>query len=366
MQPKTMHDQQYTTMTRPPPLLRSRPAARVLLVISIIATLNAWAATAIGGAGATFPEPLYRAWALEYQRITGGEVRYEAVGSGAGLARVEHHEVDFGGTDAPLTPAQLDAAQLLQFPTVIGGVVPVINIRGIRPGELRLTGPLLADIYLGRVRHWNDPAIAALNPTLHLPHANITVVHRQEASGSSLLWTTYLASGNAAWREQVGAGLLPAWPNGTGAKGNEGVATLVQRTRFAIGYVEYSFARLHALSDVALRNRSGNFVRARADNFAAAAAFGGWHESGSMLQLPPDAPGQFSWPITGASFILMPRIAPDAEREQAVLRFFDWALHHGGDMVERLDYAPVPQPLLDALPQLWRSFHDSAGRPLWP
>ncbi len=224
------------------------------------------------------------------------------MGSGLGIQRIERRESDFGATDAPLTPQQLQAAGLVQFPVVIGGVLPVINISGVRPGELRLTGALLADIYLGRVRRWNDAAIAALNPGLRLPNSNITVVHRSEPSGSSLLWSTYLSAASEAWRGRAGASTTPAWPTGVGAPGNEGVASVVQRTRFAIGYVEYSFARAHGLSDVALRNHDGHFVRARPDNFAAAVAAADWRESALSVQLPADAAGEFSWPITGASF----------------------------------------------------------------
>ncbi len=336
------------------------------LLLAAAAACMARAATPLSGAGATFPAPLYQAWALEYQRTAGVIVQYEAVGSGMGVERISHHQVDFGGSDAALTVDQLNTLQLLQFPVVLGGVVPVINIRGIRPGDLRLTGAILAEIYSGRIRRWNDPAIAALNPGLTLPRANITVVHRQEPSGSSLLWTGYLSGSSAQWLAEVGASLSPAWPGGTGASGNEGVATMVQRTRFAIGYVEYYFARVHGLSDVALRNHNGNFVRARPDNFATAAAASDWHELSSAQQLPLDAPGATSWPITGVSFILVPRVAADAARERAVLGFFDWAIHGGGQVVDRLDYAPLPQKIVDQLPQLWQTVHDGAGRPLWP
>jgi phosphate transport system substrate-binding protein len=361
MQPKTLPDQHDRWMTA-----RVRGRAYLGLLLAAAAACTAHAAAPILGAGATFPAPLYQAWALEYQRAAGISVRYEAVGSGLGVERITRRRVDFGGSDAALGVEQLEAAQLLQFPAVVGGVVPVINIRGIRPGELRLTGEVLAEIYSGQLRRWNDPAIAALNPTLQLPRANITVVHRQEPSGSSLLWTGYLSAGSAQWRAHIGASLSPAWPSGVGATGNEGVATVVQRTRFAIGYVEYYFARVHGLSDVALRNHDGNFVRARSDNFAAAAAASDWHELSSLQQLPMDAPGATSWPITGVSFILVPRSAPDAERERAVLRFFDWAIHGGGHLVEQLDYAPLPQKIIDQLPQLWQTVHDGADRPLWP
>jgi phosphate transport system substrate-binding protein len=341
-----------------------------LSLIALAATTLARGAptqsTPLLGAGATFPGPLYSAWALAYRAQSGIEVRYDPVGSGLGVQRIEGGEVDFGASDAPLTAAQLRATHLLQFPAVIGGVLPVINISGVRPGEMKLTGAVLADIYLGRIRRWDDPAIAALNPGIHLPGTNITVVHREDPSGSSLLWTAYLSAHSEDWRAHVGAGITPAWPSGVGASGNEGVASYVQRTRFAIGYVEYYFARAHRLSDVALSNRSGAFVRARPDNFAAAVAASGWGGADPTQQLPTDAPGADSWPITGASFILVPQVARDLARERAVLRFFDWALHAGGRNVEQLDYTPLPQELVEQLPRMWQSIEDSGGRPVWP
>jgi phosphate transport system substrate-binding protein len=356
MRSGNMHYQQYSPMTG------------ILGVLLALASVCATAASGPGmvGAGATFPAPLYQSWALDYHQARGATVRYDPVGSGEGIALIQKGAVDFGGSDAPLSPEQLAAAGLLQFPVVIGGVLPVINIRGIRPGELKLTGALLADIYLGRVRRWDDPAIAALNVGLKLPHAYVTVVHRQESSGSSLLFTGYLSASSADWRDRIGAGSTLSWPVGVAAKGNEGIATVVQRTRFAIGYVEYYFARAHALSDVALRNHAGRFVRARPDNFSAAAQAAAWTDPGSAQQLPSDPPGDLSWPITGASFILIPKLSPDAERERAVLGFFAWALHRDAGAVDQLSYAPIPQVLLEQLPTLWQSARDGAGKPLWP
>lgn len=321
---------------------------------------------AVIGAGATFPGPLYQAWALEFKRSHHVAVRYDLVGSGEGLERLERGSADFGASDVPLSAAQLSAAGLLQFPAVIGGVLPVINIRGIRPGELKLSGEVLADIYLGRVRRWDDAAIRVFNPQLHLPHANITVVHRAEASGSSLLYSRYLSASNPRWSAAVGVSSTPSWPVGVGARGNEGVATLVQRTRFAIGYVEFYFARAHGLSDVTLRNHDGRFVRARPENFAAAAQTAQWGDLAAIGQLPSDPPGELSWPISGASFILVPQVARDAERARAVFRFFAWALEDGADLVEQLDYVPIPHSVVGQLPQLWHSARDTAGHALWP
>ncbi len=232
--------------------------------------------------------------------------------------------------------------------------MPVINISGIKPGRLKLTGAAIADIYLGTISKWNDARIASLNPDLQLPDANITVVHRGDASGSSLLWTDYLARASAAWRTQVGSALQPAWPVGVGGDGNEGVASYVQRTRFAIGYVEYAFARAHRLSDVALVNRDGNTVQARRSAFRAAAAAADWNDVGAFRQLPTDLPGAASWPITGASFILLPTAAAQAARTRAARQFFDWALQHGEPIAANLDYEVLPHAAIEAVRQAWR------------
>jgi phosphate transport system substrate-binding protein len=339
------------------------------LAVILAAAACGWqarAGTQIHGAGATFPAPVYAAWAAAYEQAHGVQVSYEAVGSGGGIQRIRQHQVDFGASDAPLTSEELARDELIQFPVVIGGVVPVINIRGIKPGELRLSGALLADIYLGRIRKWNEAPIAALNPTLSLPNTNITVVHRSDPSGSSLLWTQYLSHSSTTWQTRVGAALAPKWPTGTGGEGNEGVASYVQRTRFAIGYVEYIYARTHHLSDVALRNRSGQFVQAGRAAFIAAAETTDWNVAGGFQQLLTDPPGEGSWPVTGASFILLDR-APGRLRNTAqVLLFFDWALHQGEPIAHQLDYAPVPRAVVEQLPALWGTLRDSSGTPLWP
>jgi phosphate transport system substrate-binding protein len=322
----------------------------------------------IKGAGATFPAPVYLEWAVAYERAGGARVSYSPVGSGEGLQQIRNHQVDFGASDAPLTSDELGAAGLMQFPVVVGGVVPVINIMGIKPGQLRLSGEVLADIYLGKVRKWNDAAIVALNPGLALPPTNITVVHRTEPSGSTLLWTDFLSRSSPQWRSTVGTSLTPQWPVGTGGTGNEGVAAYVQRTRFALGYVEYIYGRQHHLSDVALRNHDGRFVQAGREAFssAAAAAGSGWSFNTTYQQLATDQPGAGSWPVTGASFILIAASAEHSANTVEVLRFFDWALHHGEPMVRHLDYAPVPQGVIERMPELWSGLRDPAGQPLWP
>lgn len=324
--------------------------------------LVAFAGGDIRGAGATFPAPLYAAWSAAYGQATGATVTYDAVGSGAGVDRIRRRAVNFGATDAPLPAPELAAAKLLQFPVVIGGVVPVINMRGIKPGQLRLSGDLLAGIYLARIRKWNEAPIAQLNPGLSLPNANITVVHRSDASGTSLLWTDFLARSSAAWQAQIGASSVPRWPSGIGGTGNEGVASFVQRTRFSIGYVEYTYAREHRLSDVALRNHSGQFVRAGRNSFRAAAEAVDWHALATMQQLPADLPGEESWPITGASFILVGSSPDDSASTRAVLQFFEWGLRQGAPIVGRLDYASLPQEALEGLPALWAPLLEQAEK----
>jgi phosphate transport system substrate-binding protein len=335
--------------------------ARTFLGEAVLAiALSAGGSAALGaeihGAGATFPAPLYAAWSAEYERQSGIKVSYEAVGSGAGLDRIRQHTVDFGASDAPLTAQQLVADDLLEFPVIIGGVVPVINISGISSGELRLTGELLADIYLGVIRKWNDARIADLNPHLPLPAARITVVHRVEPSGSSLLWSEYLSRSSGAWRAQVGASLTPQWPTGVGGVGNEGVASYVQRTRFSIGYVEHHYSRMHNLSDVALRNQSGHFVRAGRDAFHSAAEATNWGST-PTAQLPIDAPGAGSWPITAASFILITKgSAPQSGGvvgAAEVVKFFKWSVLQGEPIARKLGYAPLPKRVADELPALW-------------
>ncbi len=349
-------------------IVRVRGALLLWAVAAAAHGLTASAAEQIRGAGATFPAPVYNAWAVAYQQSNGVQVFYDAVGSGEGIERIRQRRVDFGASDAPLTPEDLAGSQLLQFPVVVGGVVPVINISGIKPGELKLTGRLLADIYLGRIKKWNDAAIGALNPGLTLPNTNITVVHRSDPSGSSLLWTDYLSRSSTDWQSSVGASLTPKWPAGVGGSGNEGVASYVQRTRFAIGYVEYIYSRKHHLSNVSLRNRNGRFVQAGRSTFRAAAetADWDWHAAGGFQQLPTDLPGNDSWPVTGASFILIAGSPPTAAKTAEVLRFFDWALHQGEALAGELDYAPVPRTVIDELPALWGALRDSSGQRIWP
>ena len=342
-----------------------RTNAATLLAVLCCSAASA-ATVTLRGAGATFPAPLYQAWGTAYTLKSGVEVVYEAVGSGLGLDRLRAHQIDFGASDAPLTAQELSSEGLVQFPVVVGGVVPIINVTGIPPGRLKMTGRVLADVYLGRIRRWNEAPIAALNPDITLPSANITVVHRSDSSGSSMLWTDYLSRSSESWRSEVGTSLTPRWPTGVAASGNEGVASYVERTRFALGYVEFYYARNHRLSDVAVRNRSGHFVRAGPDAFRAAAKAVKWGSIESMGQLPTDASGPESWPITGASFVLVAGHSGSGERTREVLRFFDWALHEGEPMVHHLEYVPVPQTVVEQFPGMWEAIRDSGGKPVWP
>jgi phosphate transport system substrate-binding protein len=317
---------------------------QALIGQALLAAAPARAAdVAISGGGATFPAPVYLRWAADYQRLTGTAVRYLPAGSGAGVDLVEHGAVSFGASDAPLPDSELAAHRLQQFPAVIGAVVPVVHLDGVGPGALRLTGEVLGDIYRGRVTQWSDAAIAALNPGLRLPSTRITVVHRAEASGTSFLFSRYLAQVSGAWRTEVGSGLLPHWPVGEAGLGNEGVASYVQRTRASIGYVEYAYAQQHHLSSVALRNADGVFVQPDRDAFEAAVQAARWTSSADLTQGLNDEPGARSWPIVGASYILVPQSGAGGQAaSDAVWRFFRWAFEHGADAAIALDYVPLP------------------------
>ena len=298
----------------------------------------AHAAEPLHGAGATFPAPVYAAWGAAYARSTGATVRYDAIGSGLGLELATKGQVDFGATDAPLPPDRLEAAGLRQFPAVIGAVVPVVNIAGIAPGKLVLDAAVLSAIYRGRIANWSDPAIAALNPSLALPDARITVVHRADASGSTWLWSRWLSESDIAWHDALGVGTTLAWPVGAEGLGNEGVASLVQRTRAAIGYVAYAYAREHHLSDVALPAHDGPVVRASRTSFEAAVAAAHWHTAADLAGGLTSQPGSHSWPIVGASYVLVRKDA-DARRVEA---FFDWALDSGAAIANEMGYVALP------------------------
>lgn len=320
----------------------------------------------ITGAGASFPAPVYSKWAADYNKATGVKVNYQSVGSGAGIKQIDSKTVDFGASDMPLKPEDLQAAGLMQFPAIIGGVVPVVNIEGVAPGAMKLTGQVLGDIYLGKIKSWGDKAIADLNPGLKLPNDPITVVRRSDGSGTSFIWTDYLSKVNPEWKTKVGASTAVAWPEGVGGKGNEGVAAYVQRIKGSIGYVEYAYAKRSKMAYTQVQNRVGAWVAPDDDTFQAAAAYADWKNAPGFYQILTDQPGKNSWPITGASFILMQLKQDKPESGAEVLKFFDWALKNGQKMAAELDYVPMPEAVNKAIADAWKAqLTDAAGKPIW-
>jgi phosphate transport system substrate-binding protein len=334
--------------------IRAAAAAGLLVAASLAA------AQGVTGAGATFPAPVYAQWADAYNKATGVRINYQSVGSGAGIKQIKAKTVDFGASDMPLKDEELAAEGLLQFPTVIGGVVPVVNIKGIQPGQLKLTGQVLGDIYLGKITKWNDPALAALNAGMPLPDAAITVVRRADGSGTSFLFTNYLSKVNPQWASKVGEGTAVNWPAGAGGKGNEGVSAYVQRLPNSIGYVEYAYAKQNKMSHVMLRNKDGNFVAPDDVNFKAAAAGADW--SKSFHQVLTEQPGKDAWPITGATFILMHKAQDKPEQAAVALKFFDWAYVNGDKLAGDLDYVPLPSPVKDLVRRQWAGIKATSGQ----
>ena len=320
----------------------------------------------ITGAGATFPYPIYAKWAAAYRNETGVGLNYQSIGSGGGIKQISAKTVDFGASDMPLKPEELNKGGLLQFPTVIGGDVPVVNIKGVATEQLRLTGELLADIYLGKVTKWNDAAITKLNPGVQLPATAISVVHRSDGSGTTFIWTNYLSKASADWKAKVGEGTAVNWPAGVGGKGNEGVASYVQRIDGAIGYVEYAYAKQNRMAVVLVKNREGEYVAPSAKAFQASAAGADWKAAPGMYLILTDAPGKGAWPIAGATFILMHKVQEKPETGREVLRFFNWAYDKGDAMAESLDYVPMPDSVVKLIQASWkRELKDSAGKPIY-
>jgi phosphate transport system substrate-binding protein len=313
----------------------------------------AGAGQSISGAGATFPAPLYARWAETYRTQTGMTLNYQAIGSGGGIKQINAGTVDFGASDKPLKPAELDTGGLYQFPTVVGGVVLVMNLPGVQPGQLKLTGPLLADIYLGKIKSWSDPKIATLNSSVKLPNLAITVVHRADGSGTTFLYTTYLAAKSPDWSQQVGANDAVKWPAGIGGKGNDGVAAFVKQTPGAIGYVEYAYASQNNMTYADMQNRDGAFVAPTSEAFAASAAGADWANAPGNYLLLIDQPGDKAWPITGATFILMHKQQTNPATGKAVLAFFDWAYKNGDAAADQLHYVSLPGPVKDMVRKQW-------------
>jgi len=320
----------------------------------------------ITGAGATFPYPIYAKWADAYRKDTGVGLNYQSIGSGGGIKQITAKTVDFGASDMPLKPEELDKGGMIQFPTVIGGAIPTVNIRGIKPGQLKLTPELLAGIYLGNVKKWNDPAVAAVNPGLNLPSTDVNVVHRSDGSGTTFIWSNYLSKVSPEWKSKVGEGTAVNWPVGVGGKGNEGVAQYVQRIDGAIGYVEYAYVLQNKMAYALVKNRDGSFVAPSAKAFQAAAAGADWKAAPGMYLILTDAPGKDSWPIAGATFILMHKTQDKPENAKQVLSFFSWAYEKGDKMAEELDYVPMPDAVVRLIQTNWKSqLKDSSGKALY-
>lgn len=314
----------------------------------------------VTGAGASFPAPLYSKWASDYNKATGVKINYQSVGSGAGIKQIEAKTVDFGASDMPLKDDELKAKGLMQFPTVIGGVVPVINIKGIAPGQLKLNGQVLGDIFLGKITKWDDAAVKALNPTLALPSDAISPVRRADGSGTSFIFTNYLSKVNAEWKSKVGEGTAVNWPVGAGGKGNEGVAAFVNRLPNSIGYVEYAYVKQNKMTYAVMQNATGAFVSPDDLTFKAAAAGADWAKS--FYQILTNQAGKDAWPLTGATFILMHKAQDKPAQATASLKFFDWAYKTGDKTAEDLDYSPMPTSVKAAIEKSWAEIKDSSGK----
>ncbi|MHB2147987.1 phosphate ABC transporter substrate-binding protein PstS [Calditrichota bacterium LG25] len=357
--------------------MRFKFIAILLVAFSIVFTLNACkkedgkagkaSVKVINGAGATFPYPVYSQWAYKYEKLTRIKVNYQSIGSGGGIAQIKAKTVDFGASDAPLTKEELDEAGLIQFPMVIGGVVPIVNLPGVEEGSIKLSAKALADIYLGKIKNWNDPQLKQLNPDVNLPDKAITTVHRADGSGTTWIFTNYLSKVSYEWKEKVGFGKAVAWPRASSVagKGNEGVASFVKNVEGAIGYVEYAYAFQNKMNYVQLQNKDGNFVKPVIESFQAAAANADWANAPGYYMVLTDQPGVDSWPITGASFILMHKEQTDKDHARNVLEFFDWCYRHGADLAVKLHYVPVPEEVYTIVETTWKNEIKANGQPVW-
>jgi phosphate transport system substrate-binding protein len=309
--------------------------------------------TEITGAGSTFVYPILSKWSSDYNQASGTKINYQSIGSGGGIAQIEAATVDFGATDMPMPVEELKTKGLLQFPSVIGGVVPVVNIDGVAPGEIRFTGPILADIYLGKIRKWSDPSIAKINPQLKLPDTDITVVHRSDGSGTTFNWVDYLSKVSPEWKTKVGDGTSVAWPTGVGGKGNEGVAAYVGRLKNSIGYVEYAYVLQNRMTYGSVQNKAGNFIEPNARSFQAAAATADWSQAKDFSLVMTDAAGPDAYPVTATTFIVMYSQPKNAARSRATIDFFRWALEKGQAQAQSLDYVPLPEQLVNQIEMYW-------------
>ncbi len=345
-------------------LKRFKSLALPVFAASLALTNVSAQAAEITGAGATFPAPIYGKWAEAYHKATGNKINYQSIGSGGGIKQITAKTVDFGASDMPLKAEALDKDGLVQFPAVIGGVVPVVNLAGIKPGEIRLTPTLLADIFLGKIVKWNDKAIADLNPKVALPDQAIAVVRRADGSGTTFLFSNYLSKVSAEWKQKVGEGTAIQWPVGLGGKGNEGVSAFVQRIPGSVGYVEYAYAKQNKMTYALLQNEAGEYPHPDDTSFKAAAAYADWTKS-NFGEVLTNEPGKTSWPITGATFILMQKVQDKPAQGAEVLKFFDWSYKNGAKMADELDYVPLPDSLVKLISASWGNIKDAAGKPVW-
>ncbi len=337
-----------------------------LPMLALVATIAATPALSadITGAGATFPAPIYGKWAEAYQKATGNKINYQSIGSGGGIKQITAKTVDFGASDMPLKPEELEKHGLMQFPTVIGGEVLAYNLPGIKSGEMRLTGAVLADIYLGKITKWNDKALADLNPKLALPDQAIAVVRRSDGSGTTFIFTNYLSKVSPEWKQKVGEGTAVQWPVGLGGKGNEGVSAFVQRIPGALGYVEYAYALQNKMSYALLQNAAGHYPLPSDVTFKAAAAAVDWSKS-AFYEILTNAAGQDAWPISGATFILMQKSQDKPAQALEVLKFFEWSYKNGGKMALDLDYVPLPENVVKLIHASWANIKEASGKPVW-
>jgi len=337
-----------------------------MTVLSLISSVVMAETVTITGAGATFPQPIYSKWASKYQKLSGVNLNYQGEGSGFGIAQIEKKLVDFGASDAPLKEPELKKFGLVQFPMIIGGVVPIVNIKDVKPGQMKLTGKILADIYLGTITKWNDPAIKEINKNLNLPDQAITVVHRSDGSGTTWLFTNYLDKVSATWHEKVGTNKSVSWPAGIGGKGNPGVANYVKQTPGSIGYVEYSYALPNKLIYTEMKNIAGKFVSPTIKSFQSAAAGADWKKVPGYYVVLTEQEGKDTWPITGASFILLHKEQPSVEHAKAMLKFFDWCYKHGAQDAQKNDYVPIPKKVFEMVEETWKKEITANGTPVWP
>jgi phosphate transport system substrate-binding protein len=346
--------------------MKNKLLRRMAVGVTAALSISAAFAADISGAGATFPYPVYSKWADAYKTKTGIGLNYQSIGSGGGIKQIKAKTVTFGASDKPLEPSELDPAGLMQFPMIMGGVVPVANVKGIKPGELVIDGPTLAAIYLGKITSWDDAALKKLNPGAKLPSTQIAVVHRSDGSGTSFLFTNYLSQVSPEWKDKVGASTAVEWPTGVGGKGNEGVAGVTQQTDGAIGYVEYAYAKQNKMTYLKMTNKDGKVVEPKAETFQAAAANADWEHAPGFYLILTNQPGATSWPITGASFILVYKKPDDAAALLEALKFFDWAYKNGGKLADELDYVPMPDKVVSLVEKSWKdNIKDGAGVPVW-